>query len=83
MTTLTIEVEDEFYRSLEARAREQQRTASDVARDILLGRETAPSLPSESSHSIFELRSFSVGQVLKPFSSQDDVLEEMLHDRQF
>ncbi|MBX3437448.1 MAG: hypothetical protein KF861_08165 [Planctomycetaceae bacterium] len=83
MTTLTIEVDDQFYQRLEARARAQHRTANDVARDILLGRETAPSLRTELTRSIYDLPPFSVGQVLKPFNSQDDLLEEMLHDRQF
>jgi negative regulator of replication initiation len=83
MTTLTIEVDEPLYRRLEERAQAQHRTAGEVARDILLGRESVPVSSSETKRSVFDLQPFSVGRVLKPLTSEDDLLEEMLHDRPF
>ena len=37
----------------------------------------------KGGHSVLDIPSFSMGEILKPFSSDDDLLEEMLEDRRF
>lgn len=37
----------------------------------------------QGGHSVLDIPSFSMGEILKPFSSDDDLLEEMLEDRRF
>lgn len=35
----------------------------------------------KSGHSVLDIPSVSVGRILRPFSADDDLLEEMLEDR--
>ena len=76
MKTITINVSEPVYRDFRTYASAHDRTASELIRDAMEDYRERKILPRTSLAGIHPA---SVGRVLKPWSSRDDLLGEMLN----
>lgn len=76
MKPITINVSEPVYEAYKAQARKQDRTASELIREAM---EQYRKSWAASEISLLDLPPLRVGKVLKSLSSEDDLLEEMLH----
>lgn len=81
MTSLTVELEDSLYQKLQSVAKAKQLTAAEMVHDLVAQLEL-PS-PARLGKRLDEIEPFSVGAILRPFSPEDDLMEEMLGDKLF
>ncbi len=77
MKTITINVSEPVYRSFRAYARSHDRTASELIRQAM---EEYRRNHLDAGGSLRDLRPASVGSVLQPLTSDDDLLGEMLDE---
>ncbi len=75
MKTITINVSEPVYRDFQEHARACDRTTSELIREAMEMYRLARIRPRRS---LLELRPLSLGQVLQPITSEDDLLDEML-----
>ena len=78
MKTITIKVSEPVYRDFKEYARQHDRTASEIIREAM---EDYRSRRIQPQTSLTELRPLSVGRVLRPFTGEDDILEELTDDQ--
>lgn len=79
MKTITVNVSESVYSEFQAYAKKMDRTTSELIREAmeLYWREKIRNKPS-----LLDFVPASVGKVLKPLSPEDDILGEMLEDKQ-
>jgi len=75
MKTITINVSEPVYRSFQVYAREQDRSTSELIREAMALFNEAR---ITSQTTLRDLRPVSLGEVLRPLSSGEDWLGEML-----
>ncbi len=76
MKTITVNVSEPVYRAFQQYAREHDRTAAELIREALAVYSEQRLQPRKS---LRELQPLSLGKVLRPLRSGDDLLEEMRH----
>jgi hypothetical protein len=76
MSTITIDVSDRIYRDFEDYAKRVDRTPPELIREAMELYRDQRMTPKRLS--LTEMPSFSVGEILKPLGSDDDLLGEML-----
>lgn len=75
MQTLTVELSDPVFREVAARAQEVSKQPADVVRDLVdLHFGHADSVVKD--HSLKDHKPLSVGQILKPWTSNSELLED-------
>lgn len=77
MRTITVNVSDPVYRELAAYAKKTGRPTAEVIRAAM---EEYHARNVARRTSLRERRPVSVGEPVRPLSSEDDLLDEMLHD---
>lgn len=78
MKTITIHVPEKTYEAFKTHASSQKRSAAELIREAM---EEYYRSHLQSARSIFDHEPADLGETLKPLSSEDDLLEEMLNDR--
>lgn len=78
MKTITINVSEPVYRDFQEISKLQDRSTSEIIREAM---EFYRQQKLRVSRSMHDMQPFSVGSVLQPLQSTEDLLEEMLHDR--
>ncbi|MFP4485048.1 MAG: DUF6290 family protein [Spirochaetota bacterium] len=78
MKTITIHVPEEKYQAFKEYAAEHDKSAAELIREAM---EEYYRTHLQSGRSIFDHEPADMGRTLKPLSPEDDLLEEMLHDR--
>ena len=76
MKTITLNVSEPVYRSFREYAREHDRTTSELIREAM---EDYRNERMRSRQSLRGLQPLSLGKVLRPLKSTDDLMEEMNH----
>ncbi len=79
MKTVTINVSEPVYRDFQRFAEENDRTSSELIREAM---EDYRERRIRAQPSLKNSRPVSVGRILMPLASQDDILGEMLGDDQ-
>ena len=78
MKPITINVSEITYREFKDYARRQDRKTAELIREAMeLYREKK--ILDSGAYSLRDLRPVSLGEVLQPMSSDDDLLDEMVH----
>jgi hypothetical protein len=78
MKPITINVSESTYREFKEYARRQDRKTAELIREAMeLYREKK--IQDSGVTSLRELRPESLGKVLQPLSSEDDILDEMIN----
>jgi Arc/MetJ-type ribon-helix-helix transcriptional regulator len=77
MKTITVNVSEPVYRAFQQYGHEHDRTASELIREALAAYRDDKMRPR---HSLRGLQPLSLGKVLRPLQSGDDLLEEMRDD---
>lgn len=77
MKTITINVSEPVYQDFKKYAEMQDRPTSELIRQAM---EEYRQRHIQRQTSLRDLRPVSVGKVLKPLSTEDDILQEMLHE---
>ncbi len=77
MKTITINVAEPVYRAFRRYARQHDRSTSELIREAMQGYAEKTMRPNQSIRGLAPL---SLGKVLRPFDSNDDLLGEMTHD---
>lgn len=77
MKTITVNVSEPVYRDFQAQAKAQDRTAAELIRQAMEEYRRNHMKPGASP---LEIQPVSVGKVLRPLTSEDDLLGEMLHE---
>ena len=75
MQTLTLELSDPVFREVAAKAQEVSKQPADVVRDLVdlhFGKTDAV----VKDHSLKDHKPISVGQILKPWNSNSELLED-------
>jgi hypothetical protein len=75
MKTITINVSEPVYRDFQEHARRQDRKTSELIREAMEAYRDRHIRPRPS---LKELEPLSLGNILKPLGSEDDLLGEML-----
>jgi len=78
MKAITINVSEPVYAAFQAFSKQQDRTTSELIREAMEEYRRSRML---NVSSLEALRPQSVGKILIPLSSDDDLMEEMIHDR--
>ncbi|MDZ4686919.1 MAG: hypothetical protein SH850_17735 [Planctomycetaceae bacterium] len=78
MATITIEIDEPVFRGLEETAREQNRTASELLRDLAVAYEQSHRAPRKKGRSIRDIPRLSLGGMLNPVGTIDEIFEEMV-----
>jgi predicted transcriptional regulator len=76
MKTITVNVSEPVYREFQEYAREHDRTASELIREALANYREDRMRPRQTLRG---LRPLSLGKVLRPLKTTDDLMEEMNH----
>lgn len=78
MKPITVNVSESTYREFKDYARRQDRKTAELIREAMeLYREKK--ILDSGAYSLRDLRPVSLGKVLRPMSSDDDLLDEMVH----
>lgn len=77
MKTITVNVSEPVYREFQERARQADRTASELIREAM---EYYVRERLRESRSVLDLPALDLGEMKKPLSLEDDLLAEMTHD---
>jgi hypothetical protein len=78
MKTITIHVPEEKYQAFKEYALEHDKSAAQLIREAMddyYRRHLQP------GHSVLDIEPLDLGETLRDLSPDDDLLEEMLHDR--
>jgi|GEM_PF-5841399 len=77
MTTITIELEEPLLNRLKKRAQQEGRSTADVIRDVLASHSDEVSACDVREH-FLTIPPLTLGKMLKPVGTHDDLLDEML-----
>jgi hypothetical protein len=76
MKTITVNVSEPVYRAYQQFARTHDRTSSELIREAMADYQEKL---MRTGQSIRNMPPLSLGEVLRPLSASDDILEEMSH----
>lgn len=75
MKAITVELSEPEFERIAALARQTQRQPQDVVREAIQNF-TLVSAPRVKTHSLLDIEPVSVGEILKPWSSRAELLED-------
>ena len=76
MTSITIELEDSLYQTLEESARLSQRTPAEVVRELIGELQRTQPRPAAAVPGILEIPTLSLGAILQPVGDHSERFEE-------
>lgn len=79
MKAITVHVSEPVYRDFQEHAKRTDRKTAELIRDAM-NRYREQEICPRASHSIRDIQGISVGEILKPWKSRADMLEDF-HDR--
>lgn len=79
MTRITIELDDALYQALEESAHAQHRTPAEVIRELIT--ESQHSHAGATVRSALDIPPLSLGKMLRPVGTHEEIFDEMLSER--